>query len=76
MMSGTNTYKEHLLYNEQELNYKNINIVFDPRQLFDPSRYFMEFGHPLHPHYLFYPRQNLMNPHQPRTYTTHIIYTI
>ena len=35
-MSGTNTYKEHLLYNEEKQNVKNNDIVFDPRQLFDP----------------------------------------
>ena len=35
-LSERNTCKEHLLYNENELNAKNIDIAFDPRQLFDP----------------------------------------
>ena len=50
LISGTNPYKEHLHYNEKEQNIKN--IVFDPRQLFDPCQTFMDSSNP---HYL---RQN------------------
>ena len=53
-MSETNTYKEHLQYNEKELNVKN--IVFDPRQLFETCQNFTV------PHYL---RQNFMEPRHP-----------
>ena len=63
--SGTNTYKEHLLYNEKKWNVKKIDIVFDPRQLFDPCKDFMNSPHP---------RQNFVNPRHPRqnlTHTTH-----
>ena len=34
-MLETNTCKEHLLYNENERNAKDIDIVFNPRQTFD-----------------------------------------
>ena len=52
-MSGTNTYKEHLLYNENKRNAKNIDIVFDSRQLFDSYKYFTGAHHP---------RENFMDP--------------
>ena len=37
-MSGTNTYEEHLHYNEKGRNKKS--IVFDSRQLVDPCQNF------------------------------------
>ena len=45
-MSGTNPYKERLHYNEKEQNIKN--IVFDPRQLFDPCQTLMDSSNPRH----------------------------
>ena len=83
-MSGMNTYKEHLLYNEKEQNVKNINTFFEARQLFDPCKNFMGLQHPspLHQHqsfdsrqyfmnprhFFFYPRQNIMNSRHPRSH--------
>ena len=55
-LSERNTCKEHLLYNENELNAKNIDIAFDPRQLFDPEKYFINPSHP---------RQNFIDPRYP-----------
>ena len=52
-MSGRNTFKGYLQYNEKERNIKN--IVFDSHQLFDSSQNFD-------------PRQNFMDPHHPRTH--------
>ena len=63
-MSGANTNKEHLQYNEKSRNVKN--IVFDPRQLFDPCKSFMDLRHPRYPRQHFDPNQNIMDPH-----TTH-----
>ena len=45
-MSGPNTHKEHLQYNEKERNVKS--IVFDPCQLFDPYKTFMRPTHTSH----------------------------
>ena len=47
-MSETNTYKEHLQYNETERNVKN--IVFEPGQIFDTCQDFISLHHPRHPH--------------------------
>ena len=58
-MNIKSTYKKYLLYNEKEQNVKNINIVFEPRQLFDLCKNFMDLCHPRHP------RQNFMNPCYP-----------
>ena len=46
-MSGTNTYKKHLQYNEKEGNVKN--IVLDPHKLFCPYHNFIVPHHLLHP---------------------------
>ena len=60
-MSGMNKYKKHLLCNEMERNVKNIDIVFDSRQFFDPCKNFMNPRHPSHPHQNLDPRHPL-NP--------------
>ena len=56
-MSETNTCKEHLLYNENERNAKDIDIVFDPRQTFDQYKHF------INPHQSC---QNFIDPRHPR----------
>ena len=71
-MSGTNTYKEHLLYNEKKRNVKNIDIVFDPRQFFDTYKNFMDPCQPRHqrqildPRHFLDQRQKFMSPRLPR----------
>ena len=79
-MSGTNTYKEHLLYNEKKRNVKNIDIAFDTRQLCNTCKNFQRHPRqnfdPRHPRY---PRHNFMNPRHPRyprTHATHATYAI
>ena len=74
-------YKEHLLYNEKERSTINTDIVFDPRQLFDPYKHFIDPRHPRQPpqnfdtrHFFFGPGGNFINPRHPRqnmTHTTH-----
>ena len=63
-MSGMNTYKEHLQYNEKERNVKN--VVFDPRQLFDRCQNFVDSRHPCHPRQNFDGRESFMDPRHPR----------
>ena len=41
-ISGRNTFKEHLVYNEKERNVKNINIAFEPHQMFDQCKNFID----------------------------------
>ena len=55
-MSGPNAYKEHLLYNEKKRNVKNIDFAFNPRQLFDPYKDFVDPYHPRKPRQNFDPR--------------------
>ena len=61
-MSGTNAYKEHLLYDENERSAKNIDIGSDSCQLFHPYKHFMG------PRHLFDQSQTFMNLRQPRTH--------
>ena len=61
-MSGTNTYNQNVLYNENERNAKNIYIVFDSRQLFDP--YKQTFYGPTPPTRKFYEPTPFF-PHKP-----------
>ena len=42
-MSGTNTYEEHLHYNEKGRNKKS--IVFDSRQIVEPCQKFLDPRH-------------------------------
>ena len=58
-MSGTNKYKEHLLYNENERNVKNIDIAFDSHQPFHPYKHFMD---PRHLHQTFMDPSHLRHP--------------
>ena len=66
-MSVTNTSKENLQYNEKERD--TTNIVFEPRQLFDPRQNFMDLRHPRQNlthailfFFFFDPRRNFINP--------------
>ena len=61
-MSGI-IYREHLLYYEKKRNVNNNDIVFDPRQIFNPYKNFMDSCHPCHPWQNFDP-QNPYHPHQ------------
>lgn len=59
----TNSYKEHLQYNEKELSLKK--IVFEPRQFFDPCQNFMNPRHQRqnsNTFYFFYPHQSFLDP--------------
>ena len=71
-MPGTNAYKEHLLYDENERSAKNIDIGSDSCQLFHPYKHFMDPRHPrkhfMDPRHLFDQRQTFMNLHHPRTH--------
>ena len=72
----TREYILETLYNEKEWNEKNIDIAFDPYQLFDQCRGFMD---PRHPRQSFDPRQAFMNPRHPRqnfTHTTHATHAV
>ena len=79
-MSGMNTYKEHLLYNEKKRNVKNIDIIFDPRQFFDTCKNFMDPCQPRHPSQIMDPRhffdsrQKFMSPRLPRKNLTNANY--
>ena len=44
-----NTSKEQLLYNVKKRNFKNIEFVFDPHQLFNTWKTFMNPRHLRHP---------------------------
>ena len=81
-MSGTNTYKEHLQCNEKKWNIKNIDIVFDPRQLFD---FFSKFYRPTPsmpptlPTPKFFEPKPLtpkFDPRHPRTHATYVTHSI
>ena len=61
-MSGTNTYEEHLHYNEKGRNKKS--IVFDSRQLVEPCQNFLDprrSRQNFDLRYFFDPCQNLWN---------------
>lgn len=51
------TYKEYLRRNEKEQN--ELNVAFDPRQMFNLCKNFMDLHHPPHQ------RQNFIDPRHP-----------
>ena len=71
-MPGTNVYKEHLLYDENERSAKNIDIGSGSCQLFHPYKHCMDPCHPrkhfMDPRHLFDQRQTFMNLRHPRTH--------
>ena len=75
----TNVTREYILetlYNEKEWKVKNIDIAFDPYQLFDQCKDFMD---PRHRRQSFDPRQVFMSPRHPRqnfTHTTHATHAV
>ena len=63
--SGTNTYKEHLLYNEKKWNVKKIDIVFDP-PTFRLMQRFYELTPPTPKSYKPSPPTPKFDPYHPR----------